>query len=616
MALEKYFNLRLSHRGNLVDHIVDSDEILSIELEQNATQKVSKILSLQKDDLIKEKFTKKNYIFPLRTFKNYRSFKSNMFSNIDKINDLFIDFSISNNETVDNNNNRIQNENQKFDNNGILNTFGYFTKLKNLYLKKCGLNLLQNQPFKSLSSLKSLNLSENLLQNIEHDSFTGLKLLNNLDLSQNKIKVIFSDKCFSDLEKLSSLNLEHNNIEKLEYDCFFGLDKLKELDLSFNKLKELTKQSFNGLKSLNSLKLTNNEITSILEDPLPILKLDKDFGLSLINLNFCGLENLTELNLSNNRLEKINKDFSNHLNNLKILNLSSNEIKYISSNAFTKMNSLQVLNLSSNKFEKLKNHFFNHLINLKLLRLNDNLIAEIENNTFSPLNNLVRLNLSFNKMTQINGEIFKNLINLKTLNLLSNNIGITLNASIFSNLVNLKHLDLRKNNINNIEDDAFNSLDELVSLRLSTNFKFSTYGSDQEDFSYFRDRGFLSSYEDNQTTHQVKQFENKIRIRLAIKRQIEYYMSKENLSHDEFLHRVMDRYGYVSLETMCDFYRMRYYRNEYFQTFPDGKNDDNNKRFDELVVDVISKSKHLELKFLQNENVTNILRNVRVKSVY
>ena len=131
-------------------------------------------------------------------------------------------------------------------------------------------------------------------------------------------------------------------------------------------------------------------------------------------------------------------------------------------------------------------------------------------------------------------------------------------------------------------------------------------------FRYFKEKGFKSPNNDLETNHEVKKFENEIRVRLAIKRQIEYYFCEYNVLRDGYLQSVMDRSGYVRLDLICSFNRMLDLRYDYRRALADEKEDDIDKRFDELVVDVLSKSRMINLKFLSNEKVDNILKNTLV----
>ena len=83
MALETYFNKKFPN-----GIYSNGNEILSHELGENSSQNIVKILSIKRDDLIEnqKKFIKTSYFFHLNNFQNYRSFKSSMFANHDKIN--------------------------------------------------------------------------------------------------------------------------------------------------------------------------------------------------------------------------------------------------------------------------------------------------------------------------------------------------------------------------------------------------------------------------------------------------------------------------------------------------------------------------------------------------
>ena len=60
--------------------------------------------------------------------------------------------------------------------------------------------------------------------------------------------------------------------------------------------------------------------------------------------------------------------------------------------------------------------------------------------------------------------------------------------------------------------------------------------------------------------------------------------------------------------------RINNLKDNYKSLSADENQDEFNNRFNQLVVDVISKSKHLEIKYLETKNVKNILKNVYFRS--
>jgi len=114
-----------------------------------------------------------------------------------------------------------------------------------------------------------------------------------LDLSNNQIVHIGDIQGFNDVKGLNSLNLSNNQITDLA-----GLDhllNLKVLNLSYNKIRNI--HELGKLDSLEYLNLSNNSITSL----TGISKLTK---LKTLNLSNNQISNVEELNSLKN-LEKI-----------------------------------------------------------------------------------------------------------------------------------------------------------------------------------------------------------------------------------------------------------------------------------------------------------------------
>lgn len=122
-----------------------------------------------------------------------------------------------------------------------------------------------------------------------------------LDLSNNQIVHIGDIQGFNEVKQLNSLNLSNNQITDLA-----GLDhflNLKVLNLSYNKIRNI--HELGKLDSLEYLNLSNNSITSL----TGISKLTK----------------LKTLNLSNNQISNVEE--LNSLKNLKKIYLQGNNIE-------------------------------------------------------------------------------------------------------------------------------------------------------------------------------------------------------------------------------------------------------------------------------------------------
>ncbi|KAK3859573.1 hypothetical protein Pcinc_034324 [Petrolisthes cinctipes] len=155
--------------------------------------------------------------------------------------------------------------------------FDNFPNLVELNLAINRLNILPDNVFISLNRLISLDLSGNPVRanfkelfhytqkvqklNMANISFTSapiipLPSLISLNLSHNgmtEIEVLSVER----LHSLRSLDLSHNKLSKIRSRLWRKMPYLKYLDLSFNPIRTLTKDSFGGASSIETLVLRN-----------------------------------------------------------------------------------------------------------------------------------------------------------------------------------------------------------------------------------------------------------------------------------------------------------------------------------------------------------------------
>lgn len=159
-----------------------------------------------------------------------------------------------------------------------------FQNLKKLDLSTNNLEKFENI---DLPNLEELNLLDNDIVSLNINNLQNLK---HLICQQNKLKTL----SIIDLNKLEWIfagfgDLEYVNLKKLP--------KLNHLDITNNKLTG--SQNFSNLKSLETLYISNNGITSI---------------------NIDNLENLRDLRIENNKISKINKKIIENLNIFECVN--------------------------------------------------------------------------------------------------------------------------------------------------------------------------------------------------------------------------------------------------------------------------------------------------------
>lgn len=317
-----------------------------------------------------------------------------------------------------------------------------------------------------------LNLGLNFIQDLSNLNLNGLTFLQSLDLDKNKLKIL-PEEAFSSLS-LNHLNLASNSIYQIDKNAFFQISSLTWLDLSYNpigkndlnhldSLKDLILdgcdfENFNttqlGVKSLDTLSLSNNNIEVLPDDFFQIIKNAKS-----VKLNFNLIKSMSFLE-------------SNDFENLEYLDLSYNQIKSIKNGNFKKFSSLSYLDLSNNLIEFIN---FPKMESLKFLYLRNNQIKEISNSAFESLENLQELDLGFNSIVSIEDESFGNNKNLIKLLIYGNMIQ---NFPVINQLSKLIVLDLERQNgkMISIPDYAFErrldnetSNSEII-IKLSNNY--------------------------------------------------------------------------------------------------------------------------------------------------
>ncbi|KAG7273157.1 hypothetical protein CRUP_019324 [Coryphaenoides rupestris] len=219
------------------------------------------------------------------------------------------------------------------------------------------------------------------------------------ELNRNRIRQI-EGLTFQGLSSLEVLKLQRNNISKLTDGAFWDLAKMKILHLDYNSLTEVNSGSLFGLNSLQQLFLSNNSIAHITPD----------------GLKFC--HKLRELNLSYNNLTRLDEGSLAELGDLHSLRLGHNSISHVAEGSFRGLKSLRVLELDHNDISGTiedTNGVFSGLDRLNRLTLFGNKIKSVAKKAFSGLDTLEHLNLGENTIRSIQPDAFSKMKSLKTL---------------------------------------------------------------------------------------------------------------------------------------------------------------------------------------------------------
>ena len=166
----------------------------------------------------------------------------------------------------------------------------------------------------------------------------------------------FKENDFDGLTSLQTLRLDDNSLSSLHEDIFNGLSSLEDLFLSNNNLNSLGEDIFDGLTSLDNLYLDDNSLSSLGGDI------------------FEGLSSLEWLYLNNNSLSSLHEDIFEGLTALQILSLSENSLSSLDEEIFDGVTALQWLFLNDNSLRSLPEGLLSssRLPRLVVLQLLDN----------------------------------------------------------------------------------------------------------------------------------------------------------------------------------------------------------------------------------------------------
>ena len=120
---------------------------------------------------------------------------------------------------------------------------------------------IYNQTFRGFCHLKTLRLMNMGINTIEKGAFCDLSNLSYLTLTGNKLRKV-PGELFRPLRKLTILSLEQNELEALT-DLRGLPTAMLKLALGHNHLTNISALSEMGIKSVGSLRLWYNNITSL-----------------------------------------------------------------------------------------------------------------------------------------------------------------------------------------------------------------------------------------------------------------------------------------------------------------------------------------------------------------
>ncbi|XP_050296356.1 chaoptin-like isoform X2 [Anthonomus grandis grandis] len=232
--------------------------------------------------------------------------------------------------------------------------FHYAQNLRHLNLANTGLT---STPIFPLSDLVYLNLSYNNLQNINKNSFQMLSRLKYLDLSHCNLNYIPSH-LWVHLANLKDLDLSHNPIKEITVDSFHGLKYLQVLNIQYLKrLSRFEGKSLVQLRILSDLYLQTAPIVDNFYDELCYV-LSHMNQLRRLKINFIehrlqdqlsclSNKKLVYLEISGRNLQVIEREAFSKLTKNPSLNIkiSGTQITELPSGLFSNMHQIQHLSI-------------------------------------------------------------------------------------------------------------------------------------------------------------------------------------------------------------------------------------------------------------------------------
>ncbi|XP_037295021.1 chaoptin-like [Manduca sexta] len=329
-----------------------------------------------------------------------------------------------------------------------------------------------------MENIRGIHLHNECLESANYPVTVDLKLTNAVERFDYRIEQDF-------LGFITSLTISadwaETSLSLLQYTT-----RLQKLILSSNNIEKITGKPFYFLSNLESLDLSNNQLTNV----------DELFQFEL------HPNKLFKLSLAYNRIEELPGDVFEELTSLIELDLSYNKITNINEEPFSNLTSLETLRLNNNLIKNL-NGAVNNLHILKNLYLRDNQIQNIDVQSLKIITHLETFDVSRNQLEKINSIVFlrhwkhlggkkicKIILSDNHINVLPNtskeiSARYTRSARPYSVDV-LTEVDLSNNEISDIEYNAFQSLFKMISLDLSRNkiIDFVVNADDLEHVKY------------------------------------------------------------------------------------------------------------------------------------
>lgn len=341
------------------------------------------------------------------------------------------------------------------------------------------ISTIQVSDFQNLPHLTQLDLKNNSISHIDTGAFAGLISLKNLSLNNNKL-VHLGDDLFGGLRNLTELQIHSNRITVVAPTCFRSLTSLEVLDISHNKLHRLTQvhSVLQHLPNLKYLSIQNNSLASfqsweLTNSSLELTSLDLSQNpIAVFRITADVFPKLTSFNVGDSRQRLTiwdvrDKTFLSRVSALDIsgLQMAFGDVKTLLQTVNSSLTSLRMNAMT---------HDLTALISISCtiptastLNLRANNLSFVSSGLLQSCVNVADLDLASNQIQNIQKEAFSSLQTLRSLSLSHNRLPSV--PAAVRNLATLEELDLSSNRISTLGCSDFANLTELIQLNLYLN---------------------------------------------------------------------------------------------------------------------------------------------------
>lgn len=324
---------------------------------------------------------------------------------------------------------------------------------------------------KSFQNLRFFIAGSNVIEKLhEFLMFMGTSI-EYLDLSGTNLETL-NDTVFQRFTNLRRLKLHGTQLKVFDLENLKLSNKLVELDISNNNLKTVKNPLVLESKRLTHFNASGNNLENIheiiqhLSPTIEVLDVSGNFIGTLDATSFNKLKSLRRIYLSNTSLSIGDVNPFDHLTNLHTLEVNYNNLKNLN---FTILSStLNKLVWFEAAFCEITNaHDVIKLLAPSILKidLSGNFVGEVNNNTFREFPKLIYLILSNTSLTNFDFVLLEHHSNLEQLDLSHNQLT---RAVITTHLEHLKSLNLEDNELTEVQL-ARTQLPHLDSILISNN---------------------------------------------------------------------------------------------------------------------------------------------------